>query len=145
MDGRELFDNREAWRIESACLKLVNLFAHWIDARRYDDLLGLMTDDCMIEWPGNLMRGDELVAMLKGSPDNVVSMHIISTSVFGSVGPDRASCVSYLAFYEGAKSSDGLGELAGAKVLAEYHDSFEYLESGWRISGRVVKPRMMRG
>ncbi|WP_070154560.1 nuclear transport factor 2 family protein [Sphingobium phenoxybenzoativorans] len=144
MDQQTLFDDSEAWRIEGECVKLINRFAHFIDNRRYDELLGLMTSDCIIEWPGNKMRGAELVEMLKESPEDVVSMHVITVPLFGSVTRDEADCISYLTFYQAPMSEDGVGILAGAAVLAEYHDKFRRSEAGWRISGRVVKPKMAR-
>jgi hypothetical protein len=134
----------EATAVEAACTRLIHIFAHWIDARRYDDLLGLMTADCIVEWPGNRMRADELVAALKQTPANRVSMHVITTTLFAAVRPDHAECVSYLSFYQGEKREDGSGPLAGPAVLGEYHDRFERTADGWRISARTVKPTMSR-
>ena len=130
--------------IKAACMKLVYTFAHWIDARRYDDLLSLMTEDCMIEWPGHCMPAAALVDNLRQTPENLVSMHVITTTVFNQVTPDHAACMSYLAFYQGDKREDGFGQLDVPAVLGKYHDAFVHTAEGWRLSARTVEPTMMR-
>ena len=143
MSEQQSREDRQA-EIEASCVKLINIFAHRIDARRYDDLLGLMTDECIVEWPGNRMRADALVEALKQTPENLVSMHVITTTLFSDAALDHAECVSYLSFYQGERRADGTGQLADPAVLGEYHDRFERTADGWRISARTVKPRMTR-
>lgn len=124
---------------EWACAKLITTFAHFIDHRRYDDLLSLLTDDCIVEWPGHAVPGHELVTLMKQTPETAVSRHILAAPLFEEVGAETIRTVSYLTLYEGESADGGPAALSAPTALAEYHDSFRLTAKGWRMSRRTVK------
>lgn len=124
---------------EWSCAKLITRFAYSVDHRRYDDLLNLLAEDAVVEWPGNSVSPQELVAQMKQVPANLLWCHMLSPPVIDRSEADAIEMRSYVVLYDSELGEDDEIPAASApSSVAEYHDSFRLTPQGWRMARRSV-------
>jgi hypothetical protein len=122
---------------EMACARLCIDFAHFVDTRDYEKLVGLFTEEGTFERRGEVLQGRQsILSGMQARPANVITRHVctnirIQAQVDGSV---LGSC--YLLLFHGA-----VGEAAATSpgpTIAEYSDVYVTGPDGWRIRSRVA-------
>jgi hypothetical protein len=134
-------DDATRMEIEHACGRLTASFAFLIDRRRYEELVMLFTEDCHFERPGASVNGrSELLSFMHRRPLDGGSRHVCAAPVFEDTQSDSARSVTYMTFYEGDTSGENPIKVSG---LAEYHDTFKRVKTGWLIHSREVRLAMI--
>jgi hypothetical protein len=126
---------------EAACTALCTAFAHHIDARRYEPLLHLFTEDGVLDRMGTVCRGHgEISRFLDARPTDVQTRHLCTSIRVDFDGKDQATGSCYVLFFQGR--GDGVPVAAGPPSVVEYHDRFERTPGGWRIRERSIRMAM---
>ena len=128
-------------RDESECAKLCIDFAHHLDARRYDAVLELFTDDGTLDRLGTVFSGhDGIRRFLEGRSANVVTRHVCSNIRTHVRSSREAVGHCYVVFFSGI-ASDGaeLPVQSSPPTLVEYHDAYVRTDAGWRIQERRIR------
>ncbi len=130
--------------IEWDCQKLSIMAFNRIDAREYEALGELYTEDATFVRPTdveNPFHGREaIVASYAGRPANRMSRHLCTNFEVVVEGPDRAKGFFLVAVYIGDsdKPAPRIGAQAeSSQLVGEFRDEYVLTEAGWRISKRV--------
>lgn len=130
----------ERMSIEAECSRLVAGFAFYMDRRRYDDVAGLFTEDCVFERTGAKIKGiDELCMMMANRPAGLVTRHVCAPPFFHRCDAESAQAVTYMMMFRGEGDDAGPVEVPGVAGVAEFHDVFRRTADGWRIAIRISK------
>lgn len=128
---------------EAACARLCIDFANHLDARRYEQVLDLFTDDAALDRMGSVSQGRaEIARFLAGRPVQVVTRHVCSNIrvSFEDEPEGEAGGVCYVLFFQGAEDAGGgPAHLAGPPSVVEYHDRFRRTAGGWKIHSRRIR------
>lgn len=123
---------------EAACARLCVDFANHIDARRYEQLLDLFTDDATLDRMGAVLSGrDEIERFLASRPTAVVTRHLCTNIRVSQDTADEAAGFCYVLFCQGG-AEDAVPTMAGAPSIVEYHDRYTRTPAGWRIQTRRI-------
>jgi hypothetical protein len=122
---------------ERKCAALIAAFPYHLDHRQYDRLVDLFTPDGTFERPGIATKGHgELRQMLDKRPTSIATCHVCGPTVFTSVSADSASAVTYFCLYQAQIPVDGFPSYDRPAAVAEYHDTFTRIDTGWRFASR---------
>jgi hypothetical protein len=128
---------------EAACARLCVDFANHLDARRYEQVLDLFTEDAALDRMGNVSAGREDIArFLAARPADVTTRHVCSNIrvSFDAASEDEAGGVCYVLFFQGTgEACAGAAQLSGPPSVVEYHDRFLRTAVGWRIRSRRIR------
>jgi ketosteroid isomerase-like protein len=123
--------------IESKCVRLMTEFSWRVDAKDYDGVLKLFTQDCIfgrtdLQYNGHIGLRKALDAR---SADRV-TRHALSNIVIDVLDPDNARGKAYcVAFgHRGALSASGEAPLNGPDSIIVYTTEFARQPHGWLIS-----------
>jgi 3-phenylpropionate/cinnamic acid dioxygenase small subunit len=124
------------------CTRLCVDFAHHLDARRYDAVLDLFTDEGTFERLGTIFTGrEEISRFLQARPVDMVTRHLCTNIRIVLQSTDQATGVCYVLFLSGKARPDGeLPVTPSLPAVVEYHDAFSRTNAGWRIAERRVRP-----
>ncbi|WP_286370690.1 nuclear transport factor 2 family protein [Variovorax saccharolyticus] len=125
---------------EAACARLCVDFANHLDARRYDAVLALFTEDGTLDRMGTVFAGRAaLEVFLAERPADVTTRHLCTNiSVhFDAEGDATGFC--YVLFFHGRTQEAGMPTALGPPSVVEYHDRFRRTASGWRIQERRIR------
>ncbi|QSI33254.1 hypothetical protein GNX71_28270 [Variovorax sp. RKNM96] len=128
---------------EAACARLCVDFAHHLDARRYEQVLALFTEDATLDRMGAVSQGRaEIARFLASRPTQITTRHVctnISVSVEDATeGEATGAC--YVLFFQGSGgSADAAAQLSGPPSVVEYHDTFSRTAEGWKIQTRRIR------
>lgn len=122
---------------ESACTRLCNDFAYFVDTRDYEKLAALFVEDGSFERRGEVLQGRAtILSSMQARPENVITRHAC-TNIRIDLQPDgsaRGTC-TLLLFHAVA----GATPATPAITVAEYHDVYVQTAAGWRIRSRIAQ------
>jgi hypothetical protein len=126
---------------EAACARLCIAFANHLDARRYEQVLDLFTDDAALDRMGTVSAGrEEIARFLAARPVDVTTRHVCSNIGVSFDSQDEASGVCYVLFFQGKEdAATGVAQLSGPPSVVEYHDRFLRTAGGWKILSRRIR------
>lgn len=127
---------------ELDCQRLCIDFAQHVDARRFESVLELFTEDGVFVRRGTPIVGRAaLLQFLQRRPADEVIRHLCTNSRIHFASADEATGICYVVFYKGKRPADGAYPIApSAPGVAEYHDTYVRTRSGWRIRERRAQP-----
>jgi hypothetical protein len=126
---------------EADCTHLCIDFFNHIDARRYEQVLDLFTEDGALDRMGAVCNGrGEIAGFLAGRPDDVQTRHLCTNIRVAFDGDDLASGFSYALFFQG--QGEGVPVVSGPPSIVEYHDRYARTPQGWRIRERRIRMAM---
>jgi hypothetical protein len=138
----------ERAQIEWACTHLTHRFAQLLDARRFEALAALFTEDGAFARPSapdEVVRGrDRILAAYQARPAGKATRHIITNTAIEVDGPDAARGVCYILLYT-ATPVQGAGPLKADPVQAigEYRDRFVREAGEWKFAERLGSVSML--
>ena len=136
-------DDLSEMQIERHCLRLMTAYNTYLDARDVPAFLALYTEDAVwartnppvIELNGHAAIAGFVARMSTGS----VSRHLLLNPRVDVHDADHASGVCYGLVVRGPAGDGGFPvPMRGVELLCEYHDRFQRLETGWRITRREM-------
>jgi len=131
---------------EAACVRLCVDFANYLDARRYEPVLDLFTEDATLDRMGVVLKGRaEIRRFLESRPADATTRHVCTNIQIQLESEDAAAGHSYILFFQGAPvADDSVAVASKAPSVVEYRDRFTRTASGWKIQARRIH-MVMRG
>ncbi|MDM0065019.1 nuclear transport factor 2 family protein [Variovorax sp. J31P207] len=124
---------------EAACARLCVDFANHLDARRYDSVLDLFTEDGTLDRMGTMFAGRAALAgFLASRPAAVTTRHLCTNISVYFDAADEATGFCCVLFFQG-RAEAGPATALGPPSVVEYHDRFVRTASGWRIQERRIR------
>lgn len=124
---------------EAACTRLCIDFAYHLDARRYEAVLDLFTEDGSLDRMGTLFAGRAaLEGFLAARPARVTTRHLCTNIRVSFDTEDYAVGSCYVLLFQGSADAGG-PTMAGPPMVVEYHDRFTRTDVGWRIQERRIR------
>lgn len=119
-------------------------FANDLDARRYEQVLALFTEDAALDRMGTVASGrEEIARFLASRPADLATRHICSNIRVSFDAQDEASGTCYVLFFQGSGDvGSGAAQLSGPPSVVEYHDRFLRTAGGWKILSRRIRMAM---
>jgi hypothetical protein len=134
--------------IEWACTHLTHRFAQHLDARDYEAVVALFTEDGALARPSNpaeVTRGRaDLLAAYRARPAGKVTRHFITNTVIDVDGPTEAHGVCYILMYT-AEPGEGRLKADPVQAIGAYHDRFVKVGDEWKFRERIGSVAMMAG
>lgn len=129
------------WLDEAACTRLCVDFANHIDARRYEPLLDLFTDDGVLDRMGTVTSGRaEIARFLDARPAGMATRHLCTNIRIAFASADDATGFCYVLFFQGVPGTAGEpAQASGPPSVVEYHDRYQRTPQGWRIRERRIR------
>lgn len=127
---------------EAACARLCIDFANHLDARRYDQVLAVFTEDATLDRMGTVSEGRaEIARFLASRPTTVTTRHVCTNIRVNFDETDALATGScYVLFFQGSEHAEGgAAQLSGPPSVVEYHDSFRRTPEGWKIHARRIR------
>lgn len=125
---------------ESACTRLCNDFAYFVDTRDYQKLAALFVEDGSFERRGEVLQGrTAILDAMQARPENVITRHVCTNIRIDlqDDGSARGTCT--LLLFHAVASASPAAPAAPAITVAEYHDVYVQTPAGWRIRSRVAQ------
>lgn len=117
-----------------AIQQLYALYGHLMDDRAWERLTEVFTPDCVFDATAlgvPLMAGVEAIAEIaSSSPQQPLAHHVTNVLVESSNGEEARVRAKAIGIYAKGRAFSG-----------EYDDTLIRTAAGWRISGRVNRPR----
>jgi hypothetical protein len=132
-------DFAERIRIVHECTELVHRYTHYADLGMRSRIPGLFTEDGVLGFPGEPLRGQEVLqAHFKINDPDRTTVHVCTNTVIDVLGQDAAQGITYLTVYahEGP-IPPGMPAPAPIRV-GHYEDQFVRTPEGWRFQERRV-------
>ena len=129
--------------IEQECAKLVTLFCNLNDARDYDGLADLFTEDGVFARPtdpANPIKGRaEIRRRFDMKPRELLTRHLISNIVIQAESPESARGESYMLLYTGQEPPGTALPVPAAPqaLLGAFKSRFVRSREGWRIAEHI--------
>jgi SnoaL-like domain len=128
---------------EAACARLCLAFVRHLDARQYEQVLGVFTADARLDRLGTVFQGRAAIAaFLNARSMQVETRHLCTNILIDVTSSDEASGVCDVLFFQGQTGSDGSVQMAGSPAIVQYQDQFRRTASGWRIHERRIRMLM---
>ena len=123
----------------AAIADLLYGYARHFDRNEAEDLAGLFTEDCIIDYGpemANIEGRDMIVPSIQPGLSNLFSSssHHVSNVMVHPDGPDSARAAAYIYAWHTYHAGGDPGEMWG-----QYHCRFRRTEEGWRIAELVLK------
>ena len=127
---------------ESDCLKLINKFVVLSDARDWDPLSDLFTEDGVFARPtdpANPIRGREVIrAAYHARPRGKLNRHFVANAVVEVESATTARGFSYVLLYLAPETDDGSASIADPlQLVGAFADTFEKVDGVWKIKERI--------
>jgi hypothetical protein len=117
-------------------IDLVHRYSYCADHRRYDELVELFTEDCVVDygpWVGPPVRGRDALRAMFGGPGFVATSHHNANVLVTFEGDNRASVLtSVYAWHRGPGG-------ATPRIWGYYHDVAARTSEGWRLAERQLR------
>ena len=128
-------------RIEHACARLVQHYANLNDARRWEEVAGLYTEDgifCRPSAPGEEIRGRAAILDSLLARPGRVTCHIVTNVVVDVVSESEARAFSRIVLYQAEPGSDGqvAQHSLAQPLIGAFTDRLVLLSEGWKFSER---------
>ena len=128
---------------ERACERLVLLFVHAVDHRRYEVLRQVLAADALFDRLGQKIEGlDAILAYMAARPAELHVRHVCTNILIDVKDERTARGSAYFTFYrhQGQAPDPRTGARgSGPALMGEYRDVFQRADAGWRISSRSVE------
>jgi hypothetical protein len=140
----------ERREIEWACTHLTHRFAQHLDARDYEAVVALFSEDGSLARPSNpndVTAGRAaLLAAYKARPAGKVTRHFITNTVIDVDSPTEAHGTCYILMYTALPAEGGERMQAEpVQAIGAYHDRFVLVDGEWKFRARVGSVSMMAG
>lgn len=133
-------DTEIAADIESACRRLVMLFAHHLDHRRFREVAALFAEDGVWHRRGATMRGPaQILAFLEQRAATVVERHVMTGTLVEQQDDTTCTATSYVTIFRTDHAGGDVPTIRGPAAFGEFHDTFRLTDDGWRFSYRTSK------
>lgn len=127
---------------EAECTRLCVDFANHIDARRYEQVLALFTEDGTLDRMGNALVGHRQIAgFLDARPQDLATRHLCTNIRVEFSSADEAQGACYVLFFRGSPEGSS-AVIAEPPSVVEYHDRYRKTAQGWRIQERRIQMAM---
>jgi ketosteroid isomerase-like protein len=132
---------------EAACARLCVDFANYLDARRYQPVLELFTEDAILDRMGVVLKGRaEIKRFLDNRPTDATTRHVCTNIQVQLESEHAATGHCYILFFQGERvGDDGVAVASKAPSVVEYHDTFSRTTSGWKIQSRRIQMAIKSG
>jgi len=133
----------ERMLIEHECAQLVRHSLNLSDARAYDRLVDLFTEDAVMIRPSMpdcpLMGRVAIAADYAARPTDRLTFHICSNVVITALSQTRAEAYCHVLLYSAVDdpASDVLPTAAPAQFAGAYQDVLVRQDEGWRFQART--------
>lgn len=130
----------ERQAIEHECSKLVTLFCNFNDARDYQSLADLFTEDGVFARPtdpGNPIKGRATIReRFNAKPKELLTRHLVSNVIVTAETREAARGLSYLMLYTGQEPEAAKLPVPAAPqaLIGSFKSCFARTASGWRIA-----------
>lgn len=129
---------------ERACHRLLVEYCLRVDARDFQGVADLFTDDAQMIWPDAEYRGRAAILGFFQAIPEEWQFHLNANArveVTGSASATAVSCA--LVFRNGERNARGHPKLRAPYVVAEYRDQLVSVAGVWRIASRDTRFRAM--
>jgi hypothetical protein len=127
--------------VEAACRRLVILFAHHLDHRRFREVAALFAEDGVWHRRGESFRGPgEVLAFLEQRAATVVERHVMTTTLVEQLTDMTCAATSYVTLFRADRTGDEVPVITGPVAVGEFHDQFRLTDGGWRFTYRTSTP-----
>jgi hypothetical protein len=127
--------------VEAACRRLVILFAHHLDHRRFREVAELFTDDGVWHRRGESMRGPgQILAFLEQRAPTVLERHVMTTVLVEQSTDTTCTASSYAMIFRADRTGDEIPAITGPAAIGDFHDRFRLTADGWRFTYRTSEP-----
>lgn len=120
---------------EVLCARLCTDFVHFVDARKYDKVVAMVTEDAVLNRIGTVLRGrDEILRFMESRPLDIDTHHICANIRIDlqADGTAQGEC-SVLMYHRPVASND-----QPSLTLARYRDVYVATPAGWKIRERLI-------
>lgn len=130
---------RQRLEDEAACARLCVDFVNYLDARRYETVLELFTEDATLDRMGQVLKGrGEIKGFLEGRPV-AATRHVCTNIQIELQSEDAATGHCYILFFQGERvADDEIAVASKTPSVVEYRDKFLRTASGWKIQARRI-------
>lgn len=132
--------------IEHSCARLINAFAIYNDAGRFEELVSLFTPDGRFARPtapDNFTEGREnILAAFRARPKERVGRHVMTNIQIEVIDETSARGLCYATLYTGSadKPAADFGLQANAaQFIGEVYTDFALTDEGWKIARQTGK------
>jgi ketosteroid isomerase-like protein len=116
---------------------LVHRYSYYVDHRRYDDVVALFTEDCVVDFGPEYptLRSRASLRRMFEHPEGAfaATSHHNANVLVTFENPDHASVRTSV--YAWHQRSDGVTP----RLWGYYHDAVVHLADGWRIAERQLR------
>jgi ketosteroid isomerase-like protein len=130
--------------IVDACRALIHRYAYLNDARDFDQLAELFTDDAVFYRPSApddaIIGRDAILKSLMARPPNTITFHLCTDVLVDVESPQRARARSRILLLSGTLAADGNHpDPTTLKPLlpGTFRDELVLTASGWKFSRRI--------
>jgi hypothetical protein len=136
-------DRMQFLEIELACTRLINQFAVFNDAGRFQELVELFTPDARYARPiapdAFITGKADILASFEARPQDRVGRHLITNVLIDVQDATRATGFCYVTLYSGntAHKAEKFGlQAQSSQFIGEYADRFVLTPQGWKFAER---------
>jgi ketosteroid isomerase-like protein len=126
---------------QAACARLLVDFANAMDCHDHTRVLGLFTEDAVLERPGSVLRGkQEIDGFLQQRPRQRVTRHLCTNQSVDVASSERATGQAYVLFFQAL--NEGAAELplpTPEPALVEYRATFLRNDGQWRMQDLAIR------
>ena len=131
-------DQIESLVIKDACQSVSIRFGRLQDARRHDDLAGLLTPDARYVRLGEELTVENFIDWIKTTPPNK-TRHFVTPTEVEILDENTAHGLTYYTIYLYGGDDGPPSPLGGPFVVGEYHERFARTDDGWKINRREAR------
>ena len=131
----------QQYAVEWELTRLVSSFSHFIDHRRYDELVALFSEDGSFDRVGQILQGRAAILEAMHNRHPLLTRHCITNLLFTRVTADEAEATMYCANFVGESGPEGqeVGYALPQPAFLEFDDLYRRTPEGWRIAKRVAR------
>jgi hypothetical protein len=126
--------------IQHACSYLISHYAYLNDERRFDELVGLFTEDAVLyrpSAPDQAIHGRQaMLEAFRKRPADTMTFHVCSDILIDVQSEHAAQGRSRILLLSAARPPHGTAPETSTPVPGVFRDSFRLTEQGWKFAQR---------